>query len=90
VGGVSGEIARLTPRDKVLASLRKLLDDHRVLARWVAVETLAAMKSAEDAPKLAAIKSSDRLVGYWGDERKAEPTLGQRAKELADELAKNK
>jgi hypothetical protein len=95
LGGVAGEIAQLSPRDQVLTAVRALLDDRRMLPRWVAVETLAAMKSVEDAPRLAAIKSGDRLVGFWGDQsglagkdRKPDPTLGQRAKELADQLQK--
>ena len=48
------------------------------------------MKSTADAPAIAAISSSEKLNGYWGDQsgvdpkdRKADPTLGQRAKELA-------
>jgi hypothetical protein len=47
------------------------------------------MKSVEDKPRLAALASNkDRLVGYWGDnaEGKTDPTLGQRAKELAEKL----
>ena len=86
IGGVAGEIAKLTPRDPVLAQVRTLLDDKKVLARWVAVETLALMKSVEDAPRLAAIKSADKLVGFAPG--KPDPTLGQRAKEVADELQK--
>jgi hypothetical protein len=94
-GGVTGEIAKLSPRDQVLAAVRPLLDDRRVLVRWVAIDTLAGMKSVEDAPRLAAIKSTDRLGGFWGDQsdlpaksRKPDPTLGQHAKELADQLQK--
>ena len=94
-GVVSSEIAQMTPRPQVLAALRELLDDKGRVARWVAVETLAAMKSVEDAPKLAAVKSSEKLSGFWGDQsqldpkdRKEEPTLGQRAKELAAQLTK--
>jgi hypothetical protein len=92
-GGVTGEIARLQPRDQVLAALRKLLGDKKPLARWVAIEALAKMKSVEDAPKLAALGGGEKLAGFWGDQagvspkdRKPEPTLGQRAKELADQL----
>jgi hypothetical protein len=49
------------------------------------------MKSVEDKPnieKLAKVK--DRLIGYWGreGEGKTDPTLGDRAKELADQLGK--
>jgi len=50
------------------------------------------MKSTEDASKIAALSGSkDKLVGYWGErnpENKPDPTLGQRAKELADQLGK--
>jgi hypothetical protein len=59
----------------------------------VAVEGLAAMKSTEDIPRLQAVNSGEKLIGYWGDQsgvdpkdRKPEPTLGQRAKELAARL----
>ncbi|HET9623999.1 MAG TPA: hypothetical protein VFP84_21655 [Kofleriaceae bacterium] len=82
---ISGEIAKLTPRDQVLAAARTLLGEKSTLGKWVAIETLAAMKSADDAPAIAALGTShERLVGYWGDEQgKDDPTLGQRAKELA-------
>lgn len=94
-GAVSWEIAKLTPKDKVLAALRELLEDKSRVSRWVAIEALAKMKSVEDASKIAALSGSkDKLVGYWGDQsnvepkaRKEDPTLGQRAKELADGLA---
>ena len=50
------------------------------------------MKSTEDASKIAALSGNkDRLVGYWGErnpEGKQDPTLGQRAKELSDQLSK--
>jgi hypothetical protein len=92
-GGVTGEIARLQPRDQAVAALRKLLEDKKPLVRWVAAESLAQMKSVEDAPRLASLGGGDKLVGFWGDQggvapkdRKPEPTLGQRAKELADQL----
>ena len=93
-GAVSGEIAKLTPRAKVQDGLRPLLDDKHRVTRWVAIEALAAMKSVEDAPKIAQLSGvKDKLVGYWGDQsgkdpkdRKEDPTLGQRAKELADSL----
>lgn len=91
-GSISGEIARLTPRDQVQAALRELLGDKSTVARWVAIEALAAMKSVEDAPKIAALSGNkDKLVGYWGErnpENKPDPSLGQRAKELSEQLAK--
>ena len=94
-GAVASEIANLSPRPQVLAAVRELLHDKGRIARWVAVETLAAMKSTEDAPRLAAVKSSEKLTGFWGDQsgvdakdRKEDPTLGQRAKELSQQLQK--
>lgn len=92
-GSISGEIAKLQPRDQVLTTLRELLGDKSTLVRWVAAEALVAMKSVEDAPKIAKLSGSkDRLAGFWGDnaEGKPDPTLGQRAKELADQLGKAK
>ena len=73
-----------------LGSINDLLTDKSRVARWVAVETLAAMKSVEDAPKIASVKGGgDKLIGYWGDRGgKPDPTLGQRAKDLATELGK--
>ncbi|MFT3700633.1 MAG: hypothetical protein QM831_46240 [Kofleriaceae bacterium] len=92
-GGVVVDITMMTPRQQALDALRSLLDDKGRIPRWVAIEGLAAMKSVEDAPRLAAIKSSEKLVGFYGDQsgvaaadRKADPTLGQRAKELAAQL----
>jgi len=91
-GSVSGEIAKMTPAAEVKAQLRELMGDKSTIARWVAIEALAAMKSTEDAPKIAALAGNkDKLVGYWGErnpENKPDPTLGQRAKELADGLGK--
>ena len=88
-GAISGEIARMTPRDQALAAARALLDDSSTVARWVGIEALGAMKSTEDAPKIAALASRrERLVGYWGErgEGKSDPTLGQRAREISAEL----
>ncbi len=89
-GSVVLGISKLEPRDQVLTELRDLLGDKSRVARWVAVETLAAMKSVEDAPKIASVKGGgEKLVGYWGDgSGKPEPSLGQRAKELAAQLGK--
>jgi len=89
-GSVVLGISKLEPRDQVLASLRDLLADQSLIARWVAIETLAAMKSVEDAPKIASVKGGgEKLVGFWGDgSGKPEPTLGQRAKELSTQLGK--
>jgi hypothetical protein len=88
-GSVSGEIAKLTPRPKVLEELRSLLGEKSTVAKWTAIEALAAMKSVEDKGRIEALAGSkDRLVGYWGEasEGKPDPTLGQRAKELAEGL----
>jgi hypothetical protein len=89
-GSVVLAISKLEPRDQVLVELRDLLGDKSRIARWIAVETLAAMKSVEDAAKIASVKGrGDKLTGYWGDgSGKPEPTLGQRAKELAAQLGK--
>jgi hypothetical protein len=94
-GAVAWEIAKQSPKDQVLAALRELLNDKSRVGRWVAIEGLAKLKSVEDASKIAALSGSkDKLVGFWGDQsgkdpkdRKEDPTLGQRAKELADGLA---
>jgi hypothetical protein len=85
---ISGEIAKMSPRDQVLAALRTLVGEKSTLGKWVAIEALAAMKSTDDAKAIAALGSShERLVGYWGEEQgKDDPTLGQRAKELAASL----
>jgi hypothetical protein len=94
-GGVVGEISRMTPKAEVLSVARDLLDDDSWVARWAGIEVLAKLGSKEDAAKIEAL-SADRtkLHGYWGDqselpkgERKAEPTLGKRAAELAKGLA---
>ena len=89
-GSVVLAISKMQPREQVLAELRDLLNDKSRIGRWVAIETLAAMKSVEDAPKIAAVKGGgDKLDGYWGDNpSKPEPTLGQRAKELSAQLTK--
>ena len=89
-GSVVNAITKLTPRDQVLVEVRELLADNSRVARWVAVETLAALKSVEDASKIASVKGGgDRLAGYWGEgSGKKDPSLGQRAKELAKALGK--
>jgi hypothetical protein len=94
-GGVVGEIARMTPKAEVLAVARDLLDDDSWVARWAGIEVLAKLGSKEDAAKIEALSGDKaKLHGYWGDqselpkaERKAEPTLGKRAAELAKGLA---
>jgi hypothetical protein len=87
-GSVLAEIAKLTPRSEVQASLRPLLDEKSTIVRWLAMEALAAITSVEDASKIAALsRKPERLTGYWGETGKPDPTLGQRAKELADQLS---
>jgi hypothetical protein len=90
VGAVAGEIAKMGPKDQVVAALHELMDSKRTLDRWVAIEALAAMKIPEETARIASVKSGDKLTGFWGDQsgldakdRKADPTLGQRAQELA-------
>lgn len=92
-GAIAGEIAKMTPRDQVLVTLRQLLDDKSAVARWTAIEALAAMKSVEDKAKIEALsKDKATLLGYWGDnaEGKKDPTLGQRAKEVSEQLGTSK
>jgi len=86
---ISGEIARMIPREQAVGAARALLADKSVLHKWVGMEALVALKSTEDAPKIASLASSrERLVGYWGPhgDGKEDPTLGERAKQLASEL----
>jgi hypothetical protein len=90
-GKVVTEIARQSPRAETQAALRQALGEKTVVARWLAIESLARMKSTEDQSKIAALSSSkEKLVGYWGDNSggKPDPTLGDRAKELADLVGK--
>jgi hypothetical protein len=91
-GSFADDIARMTPRAAVQDQLRGLLTDKSKMSRWIAIEALAEMKSVEDAPKIMALAGShDRLTGYWGsDKSKPDPTLGERAKELAGKLSGSK
>jgi hypothetical protein len=87
-GSVLLEISKLTPREEVQAALRPLLDEKSTVVRWLAIEALAAIKSVEDAPRILALSNrTERLTGYGGETGKADPTLGQRAKELAEQLS---
>jgi hypothetical protein len=98
VGAIAGEVARQKPREEAQGAARDLLAQKGKIQRWVAIEALAKMKSAEDAQRIAAIgNANDKLIGFWGDQsevapkdRKEDPTLGQRAKELARQLAGGK
>lgn len=91
VGGIARSLAAVSPHDQARAAARTLLADRSTLAKWLAIEALAAMKSVDDAPRIAALATSrERLSGYWGErvQGKEDPTLGQRAKELASALGK--
>lgn len=88
-GAISGEIARMTPRDQAQAAARALLGEPSTLAMWVGIEALGAMKASDDAPRVAALASRrETLVGYWGQrgQGKPDPTLGQRAREISAQL----
>jgi hypothetical protein len=93
-GAVAQEIAKMSPRDNALAEARTLVASPSWVARWIGVEALAAAKSKEDLARIKGLVGDrTRLNGYWGDQRdlpkkeqKPEPTLGQRASELAREL----
>lgn len=88
LGTMLQEISKMTPRDQVQAALRPLVDGGSVVTRWLAIEALAAIKSVEDAPRIAALAGRrERLTGFWGETGKPDPTLGQRAKELAGQLS---
>jgi hypothetical protein len=88
------EIAMASPREEVLAALRELLKDPSWVARWIAIEALAAMKSTADIAGIKALSGDKaRLTGYWGEQenvdpsaKKKDPTLGQRATELVTAL----
>jgi hypothetical protein len=87
-GSIVLEISKLTPREEVQAALRPLLEDRSTVVRWLTIEALAAIKSVEDTPRIAALSGrTARLTGYWGETGKPDPTLGQRAKELAEQLS---
>jgi hypothetical protein len=93
-GAVWGEAAHTEPKDATLAALRELLGSGSWVGRWIAVEGLGVLKSSADKEailKLAGDKT--KLSGYWGDQgdvpakaQKPEPTLGQRASEIAATL----
>jgi len=88
-GAVAGEIAKMSPKDQVLAALHELLDSKRTIEKWVAIEALAAMKIPEENARIGRVSGGEKLTGYWGDQTdKPEPTLGQHAKELASGAAK--
>ncbi len=81
-------------RDAFVESSRALLGSSSWVARWLGMEALGALQSKADAGRIAALaKDRARLTGFWGDQtevvkgdRKPEPTLGQRAQEIAQAL----
>lgn len=84
----------LGQRDAFIEAARGLLASRSWVARWIAIETLGVLKAKGDVERVAALgKDKARLVGFWGDQseqpaakRKPEPTLGQRAAEIAQSL----
>lgn len=94
-GSVWTVIAKSKDRAGTQAALRALAREQSKLARWIAIEALAALGSKEDLSLIQGVINDKRkLTGYWGSqsdvsakERKAEPTLGERARELAAVLA---
>ncbi len=93
-GAVWGTFASLGQRDEFIAAARGMLASKSWVGRWIAIETLGVLAVKGDADRLAALASDPaRLTGYWGDqsqlpkrERKLEPTVGQRAGEIAQSL----
>lgn len=95
LGGSTWEtFASIGKRDGFIAAARELLGSKSWVARWIAIETLGALSAKSEAAAVAALaKDKAKLAGYWGDqeelpkaERKPEPTLGQRATEIAGTL----
>jgi hypothetical protein len=93
-GATWGTFPSLGQRDGFIAAARSLLASKSWVARWIAVETLGTLSAKSDADGVARLAGDKtRLAGYWGDQsqvpkaqRKAEPTLGQRATEIAATL----
>jgi hypothetical protein len=95
-GATWGTFVSLGKRDGFIEASRGLLGSKSWVARWIAVETLGVLSAKTEADRVAALaKDKTRLTGFWGDqeelpkaERKPEPTLGQRAAEIAAALRK--
>jgi hypothetical protein len=93
-GATWGTFASLGQRDGFIAAARPLLGSSSWVARWIAVETLGVLSAKSDADQVAKLGGDKtRLAGFWGDQsslpkgqRKPEPTLGQRASEIAATL----
>ncbi len=97
-------LAAMEPRADVVKLARTLLTSDSWVARISGVELLGKLarpdQAGTDAAQIAALEGDKtKLDGWWGDQselpraqRKATPTLGQRAREVAghlEELAKN-
>ena len=93
-GSLWKSLGAIGQRDALVTASRGLLESKSWVARWIGAEALGALQSKSDAARIAALaKDKARLTGYWGDqselpkaERKVEPTLGQRAQEIAQGL----
>ena len=88
-GSVVQPITKLG-REQALAVARSLLSDKSWVARWIGVEVVAALKSREDADKIAALGGDKAVLkGYYPRREKPDPTLGKRAAEVAKSLRGN-
>lgn len=95
LGGATWEtFASLGQRDGFIEAARGLMGSRSWVARWIAAETMGVLAAKSEAAKVAELADDKtRLAGYWGDQkdvpkaqRKPEPTLGQRAAEIAAKL----
>jgi hypothetical protein len=75
---------------------RTLLASKSWIGRYVGIEILAATGGKQDAAALRALRGDKtKIKGYWGNQdavpakqRKAEPSIGERAAQVADLLEK--
>mgnify|MGYP001765282838 CR=1 FL=1 len=89
VGAVASEIVKLGNRPEVLAAVRTLAAEKSWVARWVAVEAIAGLKASAEVGVVRGLTGDKTVLrGYHGAAggKKAEPTLGARAKEVAASL----
>lgn len=87
-GAVTGEIAKMAPRDAVLKAVRDLARQPRTLARWIAAEIIFAMKAKDASDVLQALAADKtKLAGYFGDEPTPVPTLSARVAAIQKALA---
>jgi hypothetical protein len=98
-GVIEKYIVKKIPPDaqpRAAEAARTLLGSKSWVGRFIGIEILAVYGGKADAPKLRALfGDKTKLAGYWGvqdpaDKKnfKAEPTLGQRATEVAGILEK--